>query len=479
MRISIRSKFLLLASLLLLAIFGSITISLIRNSTRSLRQDLLEESKAFATLATQPIGNTFAIYKDSGTSKIDQQVDSFLELNDSVTNIAVVDIDGNTAFNKDDSLELEVSSENASSFTPIFINNSRGALQTIVYPYFEASGAHRFSVVYEISDDAIEAAVRSEALSLLYFGVVSLAITLTLTFLLINRIIIAPIKTVSSQAELISSGNLEQQISVRGRDEIASLGDSVNRMAGTLKADITKLRDADKLKSEFLIIASHNLRTPLTVITGNTELLESTNLPPEAKKLLASLKARGQELRSLAEDMLTIAQIEGGEDIDKDAPVINLVDFINKKQPAFNTEAMSKSVKLSVVVPQLNIPLRINERYLEQIIGNVVDNAIKFTPSNGKVSLRILPENNRVTIKVQDSGIGIAKNELEKLFTKFHRGTSVMEYNYEGTGLGLYLTKLLLERHGGGVSVESTVGQGSTFTLYLPTVDTNTPVQNT
>lgn len=478
MWLSIRSKFLLLASMLLLAIFGGITVFLIRNGTRDLRQALLAESEAFASLATQPIGNTFAIYKDSGTSKIDLQVDSFSKLNASVTNIAVVDINGEVTYSQNENVDLDISRDDASSFDPIFLNNGNGALETIIYPYFEASGAHRFSVVYTISDDAIEAAVRREALSLLYFGLASLAITLVLTYLLINRLIIKPVKLVSKQAEVISSGNLEQQISVRSRDEIASLGVSVNRMAGTLKADIKKLREADKLKSEFLVIASHNLRTPLTVITGNTELLESTNLPPEAQKLLASLKERGEELRNLAEDMLTIAQLEGGEAVDKDAPTINLAEFVNKHLPAYETLARAKGLEFSARVPQLAVPVRINERYLDQIIGNVVDNAVKFTPQGGRVSLSIFPEASRVSVKVTDTGIGIGSEERAKLFTKFHRGTSVMEYNYEGTGLGLYLTKLLLERHGGTVEVESELKRGSTFTIYLPTTVSNTPVQN-
>src|SRR5688572_4165531 len=102
MRLGIRSKFLLLVSILLLVIFGFITMTLIRNSTTSLRQDLKEESEAFASLATQPIGNTFAIYKDSGTVRIDQQVKQFIELNDSVTNISIVDINGAVVYKQHD-----------------------------------------------------------------------------------------------------------------------------------------------------------------------------------------------------------------------------------------------------------------------------------------------------------------------------------------------------------------------------------------
>lgn len=471
MRLSIRTKFLLLVSLLLLAIFSVITVSLIQNGTSSLRKDLLDESKAFASLATQPIGNTFAIYMDSGTSKIDIEVNKYTDLNSNITNILVVDIAGKVAYaQSEDSLPV-VNAEEASSFEPIFRNNQNGALETIIFPYFEASGAHRFSVVYVVSDDGIEAAVRQEAMSLLYFGLASLVITMALTYLLINRLIIRPIKQVSEQAGVISAGNLEQQIKVRGGDEIASLGDSVNRMAESLKADIAKLKEVDKVKSEFMLITSHNLRTPLTIINGYLENMNMFNDAESLKNALTKIGASVKRLDIFAEDILTISQFElGDEALRPEDTLIN--EFLTKIIDEFTPTAALKELEFNTELPAVNTKVRISRPHMRSAVWNILDNAVKFTPQGGKVSLRMTLSGRQVEIQIADSGIGISPAEIPKLFTKFHRGTSTLAYDFEGTGIGLYSSKVIVERHGGTIRAESQEGKGSTFTITLPIADT-------
>jgi signal transduction histidine kinase len=466
MRFGIRAKFLLLVGALLFIIFGAITVFQIRTSTTSLRANLLEESKAFASLATQPIGNVFAIYKDSGTSKITQEIDKFIELNSSITNISVVDIAGKTAFSRQNQAE-QITEEEASNFEPIYKTNEAGALQAIIYPYFEASGAHRFSIIYNVSDDEIERAVAVQTRQLLYFGIVSLIATGVLTYLLINRLIIKPIQKVSQQAGLISAGNLEQQISVRSHDEIASLGNSVNKMADFLKADIAKLKEVDKVKSEFMMITSHNLRTPLSIINGYLENMGLMTDITMLKSGLTKIAASAKKLDVFAEDILTISQFELGN-VELQDEDVSITEFVNRIVDEFKPTATLKEITVQTEISDLITKVHISRPHMRSAIWNILDNSVKFTPKGGTVHIQLTQNVNQVQLTISDTGIGIAATEMPKLFTKFHRGTSTLNYDYEGTGIGLYSSKMVVERYGGNIKATSQEGKGSTFTISLP-----------
>lgn len=115
---------------------------------------------------------------------------------------------------------------------------------------------------------------------------------------------------------------------------------------------------------------------------------------------------------------------------------------------------------------------------MRSALGNLIDNAIKFTKAGGTITIESRVESGNVVFKVSDTGVGISKSEMPKLFTKFHRGTSTLSYDYEGIGIGLYLSKLIIEEHGGKVEAESELGKGSTFTAYLPVNNPQTNPEN-
>lgn len=468
MRLSIRTKFLLLITVLLLAIFGLITLYQISNSTNRLRADLYEQSRAFASLATQPIGNVFAIYKDSGTSKIDQEISTFSKLNTNVTDIAIVDVLGSIVYSEHDMVNLNVSKDEASTFEPIYRNNSDGTLELIIFPYFEASGAHRFSMVYSVSDDEISSALRREAQSLFYFGLVSLLMTMALVYVLINRLIIQPVRQVSEQAGFISAGNLEQQILVRGHDEISSLGQSVNKMAESLKANIAELKEVDKVKSEFMMITSHNLRTPLTIISGYLDNMDM--VIKDTDKLMTALTRIGASVKRLevfAEDVLTISRLELGHENQR-SQITNIGEFFGQVCEEFLSVAEQKELKFSADIQNPDDDISISVPYVRSAVWNILDNAVKFTKPNGTIKLQTMRENNNLEIVITDTGTGISNEEIPKLFTKFHRGTSTLVYDFDGTGIGLYASKMMIEKQGGTISVKSEIGKGSEFTISLP-----------
>lgn len=470
MRIGIRTKFLLLITLLLVAIFGTITYFQIRNSTRELRADLFDESKAFATLATQPIGNVFAIYKDSGTLKIQQQATTFMELNHNIKNVNIVDVSGKVVYSQNDG-DVNVTSDEAGTFEPVYKYNESGALSTVIYPYFEGSGSHRYSLVYSISDEEIEKTIRKETWQLFYFGLASLLATMILVYLLIDRFIIKPVQLVSEQAGVISAGNLSQQIVVHGKDEIASLGKSVNKMAESLKKSIAELKEVDKVKTEFMMITSHNLLTPLSIMKGYLENLELVMGDPiKMKDAFTRVGLSVRRLEIFAEDILSISRFELGDNTVLRERV-KFVEFVDKVAKEFLPTSELKKQTFSIDIEDGTAEVEISVPYIRSAVWNVLDNAAKFTPEGGSVQLRAHQKDNFVEIVVSDSGIGISEAELGKLFTKFHRGTSTLTYDYEGTGIGLYASKMMIEKHGGSIEVDSTEGKGSTFTIRLPIAD--------
>jgi len=465
--VGLRTKFLLIISVILLSVFGSITVYLVKNSTQSLRGNLLREAKAFSSLATTPIGDTFVVYKDSGTYNIQEKVQEFAALDPTIINISVVDQTGKILFTRDSKNSPHVSADQASTFDPIYQNNDQGALSQVIYPYFDASHVHSYSLVYTVSSAQIDQQVAHQALTVTMLSLFALLLTAGFTYVFIDHFILSPIHKVSEQAAAISAGNLEQQITTQGQDEIGALGTSLNSMANSLKANITKLQDLDKMKSEFMMITSHNLRTPLTIINGYIENTSMLTTVAEFKVALERIAASSKRLGTFAEDVLTISRFELG-DTDIKQEDSDITTLLKEIAGTFATSAKLQELKFSYESDAKQRLVHISSAHIRSAIWNLLDNAAKFTPKGGQVDLSLHDDGQNVLIKVSDTGIGIKASELPKLFTKFHRGTSTLTYDYEGTGIGLYASKIIVVRHGGNITVESEEGKGSTFTISLP-----------
>jgi signal transduction histidine kinase len=467
MNLNIRIKVFLAVGLALVLIFGVVMYLLVTESTNQLRSDLNRESKSFASLATTPIGNTFITYQYSGTALISQQVNNYLELDPDITSVSVVSISGQTLYSNQAGGSPSIMATNASSFQPKYEVNSGGYIDQVVEPLVESGGVHRFAVVYQISTNRVEQSVANVIHLILAIGIGVLIISIAGTSLLLNRLFINPIRELSRSADIISGGKYNQQIVAKNKDEIGRLANSLNKMAESLKADITKLQEVDKLKSEFMMIASHNLRTPITVIRGYLELSESTQTVEALKKILGTIGDRVTQLHLMAEDVLAVATLEAGA---KPAmAAVSMKAFLDSIAAEFKPLAEKKGLHWTFsneVPPDLN--MAISQATLNSAVADVVDNAIKFTNTGGSVSFEVRPVDNQLHIKVTDTGIGISPEETSKLFTKFHRGTSTLTYDYEGIGLSLYMSKLIINQHGGDIKIDSHLNEGTTCFITLP-----------
>jgi len=420
-------------------------------------------------LATQPIGSAFETYSQSGTIRIQQEIGNFTDLDNDISQVEVIDTSGNQLFTNNGGSPIKVSAGDAVAVTPTYLHSANGNLVAIVEPYVESYGIHRYNVVYGISYQSVNKSIDSIVTSIITLSAAILLFSLLAWYFLINRLFLQPVARLSHLALVISKGDLNRPIHLDRNDEIGDLANAVDTMASALKADITKLKNMDQLKSEFLMIIAHNLRTPLAVISGYLDIIK---ISPDPGKLLdehiTEIMASVSRLGHFAEAALTISTMEEGqislrsEPVEMAAPIRSIAD-------EFAALAKQKKLQFTADV-QTTAWAKVNKPYFHSALWNILDNAYKFTPQGGVVELKAVTSAANLEITVKDSGIGIATNELPKLFTKFHRGTDTMVYNYEGTGIGLYLTKLIIDQFGGNISVDTGEGKGSTFTLQLPVV---------
>lgn len=463
-RFGLRQRFILVIVVLFVVLFGGIATILVVRTSNDERSRLNEQSKTFATLATPPIGDAFLLYKDSGRVRIEQQVSKYTDLNPDITGVSIVDTSGHKDFTQ--GTTPAISPSQAASFDPIYVAKN-GTIKTMVIPLIENFGVHRYAVVYQVSDSRVLTSLQRTVATITLLSTISLAVAIIFTYQLLNIFFISPVRRISAAALRISNGNLEDQIRLKRQDELGALAVAVNTMADSLKADISKLQEADKLKTEFITISSHNLRTPLTIIRGDIELMQDFEASPEMKTMLNNVAAGANQLDNFIEDLMAISSMESGKLATSEMKPESIKDLLETIAAEYSQTAQQKKIQLNLALDIGDEQVRMSKHLLKMAFGNLMENAFKFTKA-GTVGLRARVEGEQIVVEVADTGIGISADEMPKLFTKFHRGTSVMEYNYAGTGIGLYLTKLIVTDHQGTITVSSHEGQGTTFTISLP-----------
>jgi CheY-like chemotaxis protein len=257
----------------------------------------------------------------------------------------------------------------------------------------------------------------------------------------------------------------------------AELEQRVEKRTAELSAANVALAKAAHAKDEFLASMSHELRTPLNAILGLSEVLQEQVFGPlndKQAKYLQTIEESGHHLLALITDILDLAKIEAGK-VELEIGPVAIDSVCHASLQFIKQAALKKQLKVSSTVDQQITLLQADERRLKQILVNLLSNAVKFTPAGGQVGLQVVgdAERRRVDFTVWDTGIGIAPEDVKRLFQPFVQLDSSLSRQYTGAGLGLALVRQLTDLHGGSVSVESQVGQGSRFTVSLPWHETS------
>jgi two-component system OmpR family sensor kinase/two-component system sensor histidine kinase BaeS len=276
---------------------------------------------------------------------------------------------------------------------------------------------------------------------------------------LLFRQITSPLQSVSQAAESIAAGQLGRRVKVDSPDEIGRLAHSFNRMAESLSL-------AEVQRRNMVADIAHELRTPLTVVQGGLEaMLDGVyDLSPEN---IASIHRQTALLGRLVADLRDLAQAEAGQLV-LDWQSVNLKELVAQANDGLQSQAHIKGVTLQVDTQDELPQIRGDEQRLQQVIFNLLSNALRHTPAGGTITARVESKEDRVVVSVEDTGIGIPTKDLPHVFERFYRVDRSRARSTGGSGLGLTIAKRIVKAHDGRIWAESWLGAGSTFAFSLP-----------
>lgn len=289
--------------------------------------------------------------------------------------------------------------------------------------------------------------------------------------LLFSRRFMRPLEEIRLGAQRFLEGDLSYRLRVRGPAEVASLAETMNRMAEELSAHMAHLKQLEDLRREFVANVSHELKTPVTSIRGFAETLRDGALddPARAKPFLEIIAAHSARLATIIEDLLQLSRIEqageGGQAIAIERGPLR--PALESAIEVCAASAAEKRIDLRLSCGE-ELAADINAPLLEQAVVNLVDNAIKYSGEGSSVDIEAAAAGGEVRVAVCDRGEGIPTEHLSRIFERFYRIDKGRSRAKGGTGLGLAIVKHIAQLHGGRVTVESAVGEGSTFTVIFP-----------
>jgi two-component system sensor histidine kinase BaeS len=290
------------------------------------------------------------------------------------------------------------------------------------------------------------------------FGTLGAVLVALLVGIILARTISRPVREVTEATRIVAGGNLGYQVPVRTRDELGELAASFNRMSDDLAQSTEQRR-------QMTADIAHDLRNPLSVILGYMEALSTGKLQP-SQETFEIMYAKGRHLQHLIEDLRTLALADAGE-----LPLIRRqVDpgiLLEHTALAHMVQAQELGVTIRVEVDPGSPQIVVDPERMGQVFGNLVSNALRYTPEGGEIILSATVDGSDVQLKVQDTGTGIDPEDLPYIFSRFYRSDRSRRQNGE-SGLGLAIAKSIVEAHGGSLTVASKLGQGTTFTIIIP-----------
>jgi two-component system phosphate regulon sensor histidine kinase PhoR len=233
--------------------------------------------------------------------------------------------------------------------------------------------------------------------------------------------------------------------------------------------DVTRLKKLEKIRVDFVANVTHEIRTPLTAIIGYLETINAgaINNTADTRRFVDISLKQAQRLNRLVEDLLVISKVELGE-LDFRFEEISLRNALDGVIPLVEAKVKLKNMTIHNKVPENGATIRADRDRLTQILVNILDNAVKYTPENGSVSIENEQKDNYAVLTIMDTGIGIPKEEVQRLGERFYRVDRSRSRDMGGTGLGLSIVKHLMIAHGGKMEIESQLGKGTKVSLFFP-----------
>ena len=326
---------------------------------------------------------------------------------------------------------------------------------------YQARDGTQFLIEVAAPYNQIESVLRGLLLTFALGLPLIVALAISGGYVLMRRAL-RPVDEIRQKAAQITSRNLSERLPVvRTGDELERLATDLNRM-------IERLEESFHQINRFSADASHELRTPLTVLQGELESMAQSrsNLPSEIRETIGSALEETQRLTKIVENLLAISRLEAGEARNQ-LERLDFAELARSTADQMRLLADEKHIHLDCDGSE-RVEVEADPARLKQVVVNLLDNAIKYTPEKGKVSVSVTRQDSRAVLEVADSGIGISTNDLPHIFDRFYRADKARSRQMGGTGLGLSIVRSICLAHNGQVRVASTEGQGSVFRVELP-----------
>jgi signal transduction histidine kinase len=320
------------------------------------------------------------------------------------------------------------------------------------------------TVAYCFCIQPVSLGVQSFVLDILKLFLFSCAVAFLLCFVAVYIMtynMIKPLRQMSYAAKRYSVGDFSPRIDVNGRDELASLCSEFNSMA-------TALAQLESTRRSFVANVSHELKTPMTTIGGYIDaILDGTIPKDEQDHYLQIVSDEVKRLSRLVVAMLNMSKIEAGE-IKLHPSRFDITDLIFNTMLSFEQLIDNKGIEVTGL--DLLEPTTVNadRDMINQVIYNLIDNAVKFTPQGGEISVRLSTEGKNVSVSIRNTGAGISSEELSKVFERFYKVDKSRSFDIKGAGLGLYIVKTIVDMHSGTIRADSREGQFTEFTFTIP-----------
>jgi signal transduction histidine kinase len=284
--------------------------------------------------------------------------------------------------------------------------------------------------------------------------------------ILVYRRVVVPLREVEAASRAIAAGRLDIRLAAQGSDELGSVAAAFNTMASTVEATFGELRKQDRFKDEFLAVVSHELRTPLNYIQGFASLLEDGELDAQQRRYVGDIHDASGRMLRMVNDLLDGAAVQAGK-LAVQPDEVDYARLVEEVLGQVRPLAERKRLALQADVGELG-RVRLDDQRIGQVLTNLLANAIKFTPRGGTIAVEVFRRGDEVVTAVHDNGIGIEAAAMPHLFKRFAQLDMSQTRRAGGTGLGLWISKGIVEAHGGRIEVQSRPRLGSTFTFALP-----------
>lgn len=496
----IRRRFVVAISALVALVLTAQGAVLVLFGHRYLEDQIEQEARAFATLAAAPICDAYRKYFDSGYTKFRDLVDQTVELEPDLERMAIYDTEGKELFLLDGLLdgpeapEGVLEQDHLPEGDPLLaavrgletvawearVNGHRHFV--VVEPYVEEWGRHQYSVVFWVSYDSVRSAMVDIGWRILGLALLSLLLGIGCAWVLSAQSL-RPVERLTAAARRLAKGDLDHRVDLHSADEFEILGATMDHMAALLSRTIVdmettnrhlellnkELQELDKVKSDLLANVSHELRTPLTAIRGYVEAMSNGLLGDVNEVQSESLEVVERNiarLRTMIDQLLSYSRMESGRlEVD-----LRAFDLESTARHVLEAVAAARGAEERLVLhSEPDLPEVFGDAgRVAQVLENLLTNAIKFSAENSKVELVLKPAADGVSVEVRDHGIGVPRDEQDKIFGRFYQIDSGSTRQFGGMGLGLAIVRDILELHHSKIELDSAPGEGSTFRFVLP-----------